>query len=147
MWLLKAINQIVWNNSSSWRQIRNIWSKQRNTKNLKSRCCYKFQCCYKTVKISYEADSISKFDTDDAQISFQIFVLILRISYYFSKILTEVELERKISKWFHWNLRKKWWWMSVVVISFSNDESACLPNATKNSVRYRHFNWPSRQIS
>ena len=53
------------------------------------------------------------------------------ISYYFSKILTEVALEANICKWFYWNLRKKWWKTSVVVTSFSNDESSFGPTLLK----------------
>ena len=45
---------------------------------------YQFQCCYKNVKISYKVVSSSKFDTDDARISFQSFDLILRKFMFFS---------------------------------------------------------------
>ena len=47
------------------------------------------------------------------------------ISYDFSGILTEVAIERKICKGLYWNLRKNWWKMSMIVTSFSNDESVC----------------------
>ena len=53
----------------------------------------------KKVKISYEAISSSKLDTDDVQMSIQ--VSYYRVSYYFSKILTEVALEEKICKSFY----------------------------------------------
>ena len=36
----------------------------------------------KKVKISYEAVSVSKFDTDDVQTPFQIFYLILWILFF-----------------------------------------------------------------
>ena len=78
--------------------------------------------------------SSSQFDTDDLQmiqISFQILTKFYGISFYFSKILTEVALETNICKWFYWNLRKKWWKMPVVVASFSNDESAWGPALLK----------------
>ena len=39
---------------------------------------YQFQYCYKEVKISYEAVSSIKCDTEDVQESFQIFDSILR---------------------------------------------------------------------
>ena len=44
----------------------------------------------------------------------------------------EVALEANICKLFYWNLRKNWLKMSVVVISFSNDESACGPTLLKS---------------
>ena len=122
MWLFKAINSIVWSNNSSLYKRSNIWFEQTNTKDFKSSSCYQFQRCYRKVKISYEAVSSSKFHTDDRQISLQIFYLILRISYYLSKILTEVALEEKICKSFYWNLRKNdnhhlWWWPVLVMIT------------------------------
>ena len=95
----------------------NIWSEQTIN--------------YKKVKISYEAVSSSNIDTFAAAISlirmmYRYFSKFLTkfygVSYYFSKILTELALEEKICKWFYWNLGKKWWKMSVVVTSFSNDD-------------------------
>ena len=62
MWLFKVINSIGWSNSSSYRDDQ-IFDLNK-----------KFQYFYKKVKhLSYEAVSSSKFDTDDVQISFQIF--------------------------------------------------------------------------
>ena len=55
------------------------------------------------------------------------YTCIYGISYYFSEILTEAVVGSVISKCLYWNLRIKWWKMSVVVSSFGNDESACLP--------------------
>ena len=46
----------------------NIWLEQTNTKDLKNSRCYQFKCCYKKVKISYEAVSSSKFDKDDGSV-------------------------------------------------------------------------------
>ena len=75
-----------------------------------------FKCHYKK-EISYEAVSSSKFNTDDAQIDI------------FSNFWLNIQMN--IYKWFYWNLRKKWWKMSVVEISFSNDESTCAPTLLK----------------
>ena len=46
------------------------------------------------------------------------------ILYYFSEILTEAAVGRKICKCLYWNLWKKWWKMSLT--SFSSDESTTL---------------------
>ena len=53
-----------------------LWTNKH--KGLKNSSCYQFECCYKNVKISYEAVSSRKFDTGDEEIFFQIFDLILR---------------------------------------------------------------------
>ena len=98
------------------------------------------QYCYKKVNISYEAVSSSNIDTFAAAISlirmmYRYFSKFLTkfygVSYYFSKILTEVALEEKICKCLYWNLRKRWWKISVVVTSFSNDDRACHPAPLK----------------
>ena len=107
----------------------NIWSEQtiKQSNNL--------QYCYKEVKIFYEPVSSRNIDTFAAAISLlrmmyrwylsKFLTKFYGVSYYFSKILTELALEEKICKWFYWNLGKKWWKMSVVVTSFSNDDRVC----------------------
>ena len=125
MWLFKAINSIVWSNFSSYRddQIFDL-----NKKSILKK------------KIFYEAVSSSNNDTFAAAISlirmiYRYFSKSLTkfcgVSYYFSKILTEVVLEKKICKCFYQNLWKKWWRMSVVVTSSSNDDRACHPKLLK----------------
>ena len=75
-----------------------------------------FQYCYKKVKISDEAVSSSNIDTFAAAISLirmmyrylsKFLAKFYGVSYYFSKILTEVALEEKICKCSYKNLRKK----------------------------------------
>ena len=99
-----------------------------------------FQYCYKKVKISDEAVSSSNIDTFAAAISLirmvyrylsKFLAKFYGVSYYFSKILTEVALEEKICKCSYRNLRKKCWKISVVVTSLSNNERACNPTLLK----------------
>ena len=68
------------------------------------------------MKISYEAVSNSNIDTFAAAISLirmicrhlsKFLTKFYGVSYYFSKILTELALEEKICKCFYRNLRKK----------------------------------------
>ena len=63
----------------------------------------------------------------------KFFILFYGISYYFSETLTitEAAVRRKIRKWLHWNLKKKWWKISMVVATFSKDESARPPALLK----------------
>ena len=53
------------------------------------------------------------------------------ILYYFSETLTEVVVRKMIYKWLHWNLRKKWWEVSMLVTIFINDECARPPTLLK----------------
>ena len=63
---------------------------------------------------------ISKFST-----------LFYGISYYFCETSTEIAVGRKICEWLYCNPRKKGWKMSVIMTSFSNDESARPPTLVK----------------
>ena len=86
--------------------------------------------CERKVKISYD-----KLLTTVVQMIYRYLskfsTLFYGTSYYFSEILTEVAVGRKIGRWLYWNLWKKWWKMSVVVRSFNNDESTRPPTLLK----------------
>ena len=99
-----------------------IW---KNTQDLKK------GSCYKKVKISYEAVSNSKFDTDDVQISFRMFDLIWWnfILYFrdFNGTSTRKEDLQMIVLKYKEKKRK----FILVITGFSNNESANPPTVLK----------------
>ena len=99
-----------------------IW---KNTKALKK------GSFYKKVKISYEAVSNSKFDTDDVQISFQMIDLfwwnfILYFWGFNGSSTSKEDLQMIVLK-YKGKKRK----ISVAITGFSNDESASPPTILK----------------
>ena len=99
-----------------------IW---KNTQDLKK------GSCYKKVKISYEAVSNSKFDTDDVQISFQMIGLFwwnfILYFWSFNRSSTSKEDLQMIVLKYKGKKRK----ISVAITGFSNDESASPPTVLK----------------